>query len=118
MLVAKAFAPVFLFAAISGATVAAAEPPEPTYGYPSPEEARAAINRDELTKAQRQLSQNAAARQAYEQAQAAREEQIQQDQAAWEAEKTRLATEYESAMEQWRADVAACRAGNRTRCKR
>lgn len=100
-----------------GSPALAAEPPEPTYGYPSPEAARQAINRDEAAKAKQQLADNAAAEQAFEQAKATREEQIQQDQAAWEAEKTRLASDHAAAMDQWRADAAACRAGDQSRCK-
>lgn len=116
MPVRVALLPLILLAAPVQA--APGEPPEPTYSYPTPEAARAAINRDEATKARRQLEENAANLRAFEAAQAAREEQIRSDQAAWEAEKARLAEEHEAAMEQWRADVAACRSGDRTRCKR
>lgn len=109
---------MILAAALAAASTSAlAAPLEPTYGKATPEAARAALNREQATKARLQLADNAASQAAYEAAQAAREEQIRTDQAAWEAEKTRLATEHEAAMAQWRADVAACRAGDETKCR-
>jgi hypothetical protein len=94
-----------------------AAPVEPTYGHASPEDARSALNREQAANAQRQLAQNAASRQAFEDAQAARDAQIARDQQSYEAEKARLAAEHDAAMAQWRDDVAACRAGDRTRCR-
>ena len=91
---------------------------EPTYGQATPEAARAKLNREQAEEARKQLAENAASRSASEAAALAREEQIRSDQAAWEAEKARLATEHAAAMEQWRADVTACRDGDRTRCRR
>lgn len=94
----------------------AAEPIEPTYGEESPEAARAKLNREQAERAQRQLEANAAGQRAYEEAQYAREEQMRRDQEAYEQEKSRLAREHEAAMDVWRADVAACRRGDRARC--
>jgi hypothetical protein len=104
---------------LPGATAAIAKPapPEPTYGQSSPEAARAALNRQQAQDAQRQLAENAASASASQAAARAREDQIRSDQAAWEAEKARLAADHAAAMDQWRADVAACRAGDRTRCR-
>jgi selenocysteine lyase/cysteine desulfurase len=99
------------------AAIASAPVREPTYGEKSPEAARAALNRQQALDAQKQLADNAANRQASEAATRAREDQIRTDQAAWEAEKARLAADHAAAMDQWRADVAACRAGDRTRCR-
>jgi len=59
---------------------------------------------------------NEQARQAYEQALEEREALIRSRQEAYEAELARLAREHEEAMERWRADVAACKAGERDRC--
>lgn len=90
---------------------------EPTYGQASPEAARAKLNREQAEEARKQLAENAASRSASEAAALAREDQIRSDQAAWEAEKARLATQHAAAMDQWRADVTACREGDRTRCR-
>ena len=89
---------------------------QPAQGEATPEEARAALNAQQVESARRQLAENAASRKAYEDAVAAREEQIRRDLEAHEAEKARLAREHEAAMERWRADAAACRGGDRTRC--
>lgn len=108
-----------LTACVPGATVAFAKPapPEPTYGQSSPEAARAVLNRQQADEAKRQLAENAASAAASQAASLAREDQIRSDQAAWEAEKARLAADHAAAMDQWRADVAACRDGDRTRCR-
>ncbi|MEW9854446.1 hypothetical protein [Novosphingobium sp. M1R2S20] len=98
------------------ATPLAAEPPEPTYGTSIPEEARAKLNREQAESAQRQLEENAASKRAYEEAEYEREEQMRRDLEAYEQEKKRLAKEHAAAMDVWRADVAACRSGDRTRC--
>lgn len=104
---------------LPGATSAIAKPvsPEPTYGQSSPEAARAALNRQQAEDARRQLADNAASAAASQAAALAREDQIRSDQAAWEAQKARLAADHAAAMDQWRADVAACRGGDRTRCR-
>lgn len=104
-------------AGLAAAQGAAAALPEPTYGHRTPAAARAALNREQADSARRQLEENAASKQAFENAQAAREAQIEADQARYEAETARLATEHEAAMARWRDDVAACRGGDRTRCK-
>lgn len=108
-----------LTACLPGATSAIAKPasPEPTYGQSSPEEARALLNRQQAEDAKRQLAENAASAAASQAAALAREDQIRSDQAAWEAEKARLAADHAAAMDRWHADVAACRDGDRTRCR-
>lgn len=103
--------------ASASATFAKPAPAEPTYGQSNAEAARAMLNRQQAQDAQKQLADNAASRSASEAAALAREDQIRNDQAAWEAEKARLAVEHAAAMDQWRADVAACRDGDRTRCR-
>lgn len=103
--------------ALSSAPTLAAEPVEPTYGEPTPEAARAALNREQAGAARRQSEANLASKQAFEAAQAANEEQIRRDQDAYEQEKVRLASEHEAAMQRWREDIAACRAGEWKRCK-
>lgn len=108
---------VALFTVCLPAATLASTPPEPTYGQSSPEAARAALNRQQAQDAQRQLADNAASAAASQAATLAREDQIRSDQAAWEAEKARLAADHAAAMDQWRADVAACRSGDRSRCK-
>lgn len=106
-------------ACLPGAPSAIAAPasPEPTYGQSSPEAARAVLNRQQAEEAKRQLADNAASAAASQAATLAREDQIRSDQAAWEAEKARLAADHAAAMDQWRANVAACRSGDRTRCR-
>lgn len=114
-----ALAPVFLIASILTATPAAAAPTpvEPTYGQRTPEAARAAMNRAEAEKAREQLAANVSSQRSFEDAKAAREAQIAADQQMWEQEKARLTAQHEAAMEQWRADVEACRRHDWNRCK-
>ena len=83
------------------------------------QQARAALNRQQAEYARHQLEQNAANRRAYQAAMAARAAKIQQQRqthdaavAAHDAKVQR----YKEAMRQWRADVAACKAGDRDRC--
>lgn len=71
----------------------------------SPQEARAALNREQAEFARHQLAQNAANRVAYEEAVKSRADEIQHNQSA-----------YQDAMTRWRADVAACQAGNVSHC--
>lgn len=107
-----------LAGSIAVATSVPAKPAaELTYGQATPEAARAKLNREQAEEARKQLAENAASRSASEAAALAREDQIRSDQASWEAEKARLATEHAAAMDQWRADVTACRNGDRTRCR-
>jgi len=94
----------------------AQSPQENTYGYTTPEEATAAVNREQAELALRQLAANAASQRAHDEAVMQGEAQSRQQLEAYEAEKNRRTKEYEEAMERWRADVAACKAGDRTRC--
>jgi hypothetical protein len=115
-----ALAPLFLFASaipFAPAALAAAKPLEPTYGHRTPQAARAALNREEADKAKQQAAANLAARDAFQQAEVAREAQIARDKEAYEQDKARLAAEHEAAMALWREDVLACRDGDTPRCK-
>lgn len=73
---------------------------------------RAALNREQAEFARRQLEENAANQRAYEDAVKARDIEI----ASRQEEYARVLQRHEEAMELWRADVAACRAGDRRRC--
>lgn len=82
--------------------------------------ARERLNREQAAAAARQ---NAATKAAFDQATADRAATIARQQAehqaavaAVEAERVRRAQEYEAQMAKWRADVAACKAGDKTRC--
>lgn len=81
------------------------------------------LNREQAAFAARQLTENAAAKKAFEEAVAARAATIARQQAdyaaalaAHAAEVEQRAREHAAAMEKWRADVAACKAGDRSRC--
>lgn len=84
----------------------------------TPEEMAAtdALNRSQAGEAMQQNTANAAARERFEQAQRNREETIARQQADHRAEVERAGREHAAAMTQWEADVAACKAGDRTRC--
>ncbi|MCX7676813.1 MAG: hypothetical protein N2Z59_05490 [Alteraurantiacibacter sp.] len=84
---------------------------------------RERLNREQAEFAARQLAENEASRQAVARAVAEREAIIARQreeqaaaEAAWKAEVDRRAREYEEAMARWRADVAACQAGDFSRC--
>lgn len=83
-------------------------------------EDQAAINIKQAEEAQQTLQQSheayEQAMQAYENALQERENLIKSRQEEYEAEVARRAKEHEEAMERWRADVAACEAGDKTRC--
>ncbi len=84
-------------------TPAAVTPAEvPT---PSAEEQRAAANAEQAKAAQAQAQTNAANQQAYQDAVKARDEKIAREKA-----------EYEAAMAKWKADTAACQAGDVSKC--
>ena len=90
---------------------------------PSDEARRAELNSEQADFAQHQLEENAANRRTYDEAVQARLDAIQRDQSAYaqrqadyEAEKARMEREHEEAIARWRADVAACKAGNADRC--
>ena len=77
---------------------------------------REKLNREQAEFAARQLAENKAAQDAFEQAKREREATIARQQAEHRAEVERLEREHAAAMEQWRADVAACEGGDRSRC--
>lgn len=84
---------------------------------------RARLNREQAEFGTRQLAENEANRLAYEKAVKDREALIARQQAeheaavaAVEAERLRLQRAHEAAMAQWRADVEACRKGNKSKC--
>lgn len=120
----------------SASTATAAQPaqvssdPVPPLSVPvtSEQEQREQAERERLNREQaefgtRQLAENEANRQAYEQALRDREATIARQTAeheaavaAVEAERLRREREHEAAMARWRADVEACRKGDRSRC--
>lgn len=84
---------------------------------------RERLNREQAAFGTRQLAENEARRKAYEQALRDREATIARQQAeheaavaAVEAERLRREREYAEAMARWRADVEACKKGDRSRC--
>lgn len=72
---------------------------------PSAEEQRAAANAEQAKAAQAQAQTNAANQQAYQDAIKARDEKIAREKA-----------EYDAAMAKWKADTAACQAGDVSKC--
>lgn len=76
------------------------------------EERRVVLNREQAEFARRQVEENTAAQRAYDDAVSARKLQI----SAQEQEYARILAEHRRAMNQWRADVAACEGGDRTKC--
>lgn len=92
-------------------------------GYDSESETTRRLNAQQAAAARRQNEQNRAAAEAERRARADRERKIaaeqeayRQRQAATEAERLRREREHQANMARWRADVAACNAGDRTRC--
>lgn len=81
----------------------------------SDEDARAAANKQQADTARLQLEANVANQQAVAAADKARAENAQAH-LVYEAEKARLAREYEVKLTQWKADVVACTGGDRSRC--
>jgi len=83
-------------------------------------EDQAAINSEQAEIARRALQES---REAYEQAMQAYERALEERQTLiwtrqeeYEAEVARRAREHQQAMERWRADVEACKSGDKTRC--
>ncbi len=80
---------------------------------------RAALNSQQAAAAQQQLNQDAANQQAHDEAVAARNAQIANENAEYDAamhahhENVR---DYHRALRQWHADVMACEAGDHSRC--
>ena len=81
----------------------------------SDEDARAAANKQQADTARLQLEANVANQQAVAAADKARAENAQAH-LVYEAEKARLAREYEVKLTQWKADVAACQANRKKVC--
>lgn len=69
------------------------------------EEQRMAANAEQAKAAQAQAATNAANQQAYQDSVKARDEQIARDKAA-----------YDASMAKWKADTAACQAGDASKC--
>ena len=98
--------------ALVAAPMAAAKPqPAPQVAAPvpvptaTPEEQRARLNAEQSAAARAQLDQNTANQQAFDDATKARDMEI-----------ARVKAEYEAAVKKWEEDVAACKAGDTTRC--
>ena len=114
----------------SAGTAAAPTPPEDTLSIPvtSEQEQREVAERERLNREQadfgtRQLAENEANRRAFEQALRDREATIAKQKAdyeaqlaAVEAERLRREREYAAKMAQWRADVEACKNGDKSKC--
>ena len=77
---------------------------------------RIELNREQAEFARRQLQENAESQRAHDRAVLEREEMIVRQATHHRAEIERLQREHELAMERWRADVEACRIGDRSRC--
>ena len=115
---------------VAGPAVAGKGDPADSLSIPvtPAQEAAAVAERERLNKEQaqfaaEQLAENEAGRQAYQQELREREATIARQQAeaqaaqqAYEAEVARREAEHEAAMARWRADVAACQAGDVSRC--
>lgn len=84
----------------------------------TPEEMAATdnLNKQQAEAAARQIAENTAAREAFERANRERQETIARQQAAQRTATEQQQRDHAAAMERWRADVAACEAGDRTRC--
>lgn len=98
--------------ALSAAVLAATGPAAAQAQDEQAEAQRAALNREQAELARRQVEENIAAQRAYEDAAQAREIRIQ----AQDREYSRILAEHRQAMNQWRADLAACERGERSRC--
>lgn len=111
-------------------TVAAPTQPADTLSIPvTPEQEqrevaeRERLNREQAEFGTRQLAENEASRLAFEQAVRDREATIARQKAEYEAkvaaveaERLRLEREHAARMAQWRADVEACKKGDRSKC--
>lgn len=78
-----------------------------------------AANKGMAAAAQQQTADNKAMLDAYAQAKAAYDAEVarlEEERRAKEAEAARIAAEHEAAMAKWRADVAACKDGDKSRC--
>lgn len=78
-----------------------------------------AANKAQADAARQREDENAAQLAAYEQAQAAYQAElarVEEEKHAIEAQAAKVAADHEAAMAKWRADVAACEGGDKTRC--
>jgi ATPase subunit of ABC transporter with duplicated ATPase domains len=78
-----------------------------------------AANKAQAEVARQQEDRDAAQRAAYEQAREAYQAElarVEEEKRAIEAQAAKVAADYEAAMTKWRADVAACEGGDKTRC--
>jgi len=103
------------------ASVAAQASLAPPTAHPTPQGAdpvaeTARLNEEQSDFARRQLAANEASRRAHDRAVQAREAEIAQEQAEFQAAKARNEHDRAQAMAEWRADVQACKAGNRSKC--
>ena len=78
--------------------------------------AREKLNREQAAFAAKQMADNKAAQDAFDRATRDREATIARQQAEHRAEVERLQRAYDLRMANWRADVAACEAGDLSRC--
>lgn len=76
----------------------------------------ARLNADQLTKANAETQAYQAQVTASEQQAAAAQAAYAQETAAYEAEKARVAAQSAEERQKWEADVAACKAGDTSRC--
>ncbi len=111
--------------AISSPLMAQDAPPPPPAEDPlkgvTPEEIaqREAANAEQLNFARKQLQQNSDNEAAYLQARSEYEAEvarIEQEKQAREVEIARIKSEHDAAVAKWEADVAACEAGDWSRC--
>jgi hypothetical protein len=80
---------------------------------------RQAANKAQAEAARQQEDQHAAQLAAYERAQEAYQAElarVEEETRAIEAQAAKVAADHEAAMARWRADVAACEAGDVSRC--
>ena len=78
-----------------------------------------AANKAQADAAKEQTAENQARMAAYAEAKAAYDAELvrlEEERKAKEAEAARIAAEHEAAMAKWRADVAACEGGDKSRC--
>ena len=89
-----------------------ANEPTATGAGETPEQARVRLNTAQAAAAKAQLAQNAASQQAHDDAVRAAAATLAKQQ----AEIARQQADYQAAMDKWKADVAACQAGDVAHC--
>ena len=95
-----------------------AMPPQaqPTAEDAVPESETAKLNEQQQEFVSSQYKEHQQAQRTYEEEVRAREEGIAQQQAEYEAAKEKREREYAEAMAKWKADVEACKAGDKSKC--